>query len=113
MRGGGGNFGVVTAFEFRAGDPGPILAGTIAYPGSAAKQVLRRVAEVAATAPDALELMAWIGRDPDALDAPRSGVGVCLPGGSDAADRDPAATAGRAPGPPDEVMPVRTRTSRR
>ncbi len=106
LRGGGGNFGVVTAFEFRAGDPGPILAGTIAYPGSAAKQVLRRVAEVAATAPDPLELMAWIGRDPDALDAPAVlALGVCLPGGSDAADEILRPLRAGLPILRDEVMP--------
>ena len=44
LRGGGGNFGVVTSFEFRAIDPGPILAGYITYPVSAVKQVLRQLA---------------------------------------------------------------------
>jgi hypothetical protein len=80
LRGGGGNFGVVTAFEFLGRDPGPIVAGSIGYPLSSIKQVLRRAAEVAATAPDALELMLWIGRPGDALDAdPVIDLGVCWP----------------------------------
>ncbi|MEP6639241.1 MAG: FAD-binding protein [Chloroflexota bacterium] len=83
LRGGGGNFGVVTSMEFRAIDPGPILAGHIAYPLRAVKQVLRRLAEVAATAPDALELTASVGQaNEDGHLTVR--VGVCWPG-------DPAA----------------------
>ncbi|HLO35868.1 MAG TPA: FAD-binding oxidoreductase, partial [Candidatus Deferrimicrobium sp.] len=61
LRGGGGNFGVVTSFEFETFDPGPILAGYLTYPAFAAKQVLREMARVAASAPEALELVAWIG----------------------------------------------------
>src|SRR6185312_5218485 len=56
LRGGGGNFGVVTTFEYEAVDPGPLLAGYIHYPVSAVKQVLRALASLAASAPDALEL---------------------------------------------------------
>ena len=81
LRGGGGNFGVVTSFEFRAIDPGPILAGYIHYPISAVKQVLRQLAAVAETAPDALELMAQIGPHDEVLDGALSvRVGVCWPG---------------------------------
>ena len=87
LRGGGGNFGVVTAFEFQAFDPGPILAGYLTYPAFAVKQVLRQAAaESPTTAPDALELTAWIGpvaaRDGDVV----ARVGVCWPG--DSADAD-------------------------
>jgi len=87
LRGGGGNFGVVTTFEFRAGDPGPILAGTVRYPATAVKQVLRRIAQVAADAPDPLELMVWIG-PPDEPDesALYVNLSICWPGDQAAAE---------------------------
>ena len=72
---------MVTSFEFRAIDPGPILAGYIYYPISAVKQVLRQLAAVAETAPDALELTAQIGPHEEALaDGLSVRVGVCWPG---------------------------------
>ena len=80
LRGGGGNFGVVTAFEYRAFDPGPIVAGYISYPGFAVKQVLRRLAEMAATAPDPLELTAQIGPDMERPGDLVVRVGVCWVG---------------------------------
>jgi FAD/FMN-containing dehydrogenase len=86
LRGGGGNFGVVTRFDFQAIDPGAILAGYLEYPVSAVKQVLRHLAELAATAPDALELTAWIGPGRDGPDDQMTvRVGVCWPGDASAA----------------------------
>ena len=41
LRGGGGNFGVVTSFEFRLHHLGPILGGMLFYPYARAKEVLR------------------------------------------------------------------------
>lgn len=52
-RGGGGNFGVVTHFEFRLHDFGPeYLGADLVYDYSKARQVLELVAERAADAPD-------------------------------------------------------------
>jgi len=58
LRGGGGNFGVVTRFEFRLHSVGPdVLSGLIVYPSSEAKSVLQQYREFAAKAPD--ELSVW------------------------------------------------------
>jgi FAD/FMN-containing dehydrogenase len=80
LRGGGGNFGVVTTFEYEAVDPGPLLAGYIHYPVGAVKQVLRALAALAESAPDALELMAQIGPHEDVVAGLSVRVGVCWPG---------------------------------
>jgi FAD/FMN-containing dehydrogenase len=53
LRGGGGNFGIVTSFEFRLHRVGPtILAGPIFFPGEQATQVLRGYREYTASLPD-------------------------------------------------------------
>lgn len=53
LRGGGGNFGVVTQFTFRAHKVGPEIAASITfYPIADAAQVLRGFRDFMATAPD-------------------------------------------------------------
>jgi FAD/FMN-containing dehydrogenase len=55
IRGGGGNFGVVTSFEYRLHPVGPIvLAGPIFHPLEDAREVLAFYREFIATAPDEL-----------------------------------------------------------
>jgi FAD/FMN-containing dehydrogenase len=57
LRGGGGNFGVVTSFEFRAHEVGPtVFSGLVFYRGEDAAQVLQGFGEAAANAPDELSL---------------------------------------------------------
>lgn len=59
LRGGGGNFGVVTRYDFELSPLGPnIVAGLIVYPFTQAKQVLTRYRDFVAGAPE--ELSAWI-----------------------------------------------------
>lgn len=58
VRGGGGNFGVVTCFEFDLQEVGPeVLSGLLIYPLEHAPEVFRRYREFAARAPD--EVAAW------------------------------------------------------
>ena len=58
LRGGSGNFGVVTQFEFRLHPVGPnVLSGLIVYPMAEAKTVLQQYREFIANAPD--ELCVW------------------------------------------------------
>jgi FAD/FMN-containing dehydrogenase len=58
LRGGGGNFGVVTSFEFQLHPLGPtVLAGMLAWPMDGAPQVLRFLREFMAEAPDEVGLM--------------------------------------------------------
>lgn len=59
IRGGGGNFGVVTEFEFELHPVGAeILAGLIVFPFSQAKQVLTQYRKFAELAPE--ELNVWV-----------------------------------------------------
>jgi FAD/FMN-containing dehydrogenase len=59
IRGGGGNFGVITQFEFALHPVGPeILAGLIVFPIDQAKQVLEKYREFVKSAPE--ELSIWV-----------------------------------------------------
>ncbi|WP_101783091.1 FAD-binding oxidoreductase [Nonomuraea indica] len=58
IRGGGGNFGVVTAFEFAAHPTTDVFYGRIAFPASEAATVLRRWADHLRTAPEELTSVA-------------------------------------------------------
>ncbi len=58
-KGGGGNFGVVTSFEFKLHEVGPeILSGLIVHPFQDAKNVLRFYRDFAANLPD--ETSVWV-----------------------------------------------------
>jgi FAD/FMN-containing dehydrogenase len=59
VRGGGGNFGVVTSFEYQLHPIGPqVLAGLIVHPFAQAKELLEGYRRFVASAPD--EVTAWV-----------------------------------------------------
>jgi FAD/FMN-containing dehydrogenase len=55
LRGGGGNFGIVTSFEFELHPVGPtVLAGLLFFPGDAARTVITGWRDLTASMPDEL-----------------------------------------------------------
>ena len=66
VRGGGGNFGVAASFEYRLHQVGPIVTGgLIAYPFSAAWDVLRFFRDVTASLADEFSVFAGLIHAPD------------------------------------------------
>ena len=78
LRGGGGNFGVVTSFEFQLHTVGPVLAGKLVYPLEKAREVLRLYREFTRTAPDELTAYATITTTASGL--PTIAISLCYCG---------------------------------
>ena len=57
VRGGGGNFGVVTRFVFRLHPVSTVIAGMVMYPASRARAIVRFFRELTESAPDELTAM--------------------------------------------------------
>jgi FAD/FMN-containing dehydrogenase len=78
LRGGGGNFGVVTSFVFRAHPVKTVLSGLLLYPRADARAVLRNFREFMTTAPEELTAYAGLLSTPDGV--PVVGMIVCYCG---------------------------------
>ena len=83
IRGGGGNFGVVTSFEFKVHPAGTVLAGIVLHSAGAAAGAIRRWRELEAEAPDESTLGALLFHKPDdpSLPEPMRGAPVAGLGG--------------------------------
>jgi FAD/FMN-containing dehydrogenase len=76
LRGGGGNFGVVTSFEYRLHPVGPqVLAGAVFYPFDQAADVLGGVRDYVATAPEEMTVIAMTLNAPPAPFLPAASHG--------------------------------------
>jgi FAD/FMN-containing dehydrogenase len=88
LRGGGGNFGIVTSFEFQMRKVGPIVAaGLILYPMERAQEVVAFYREFSANAPDELTCLLVLRLAPPAPFLPQEvhgkpivGIAVCYAG---------------------------------
>jgi FAD/FMN-containing dehydrogenase len=66
LRGGGGNFGVATAFEVNLHSVGTILGGAVFYEATEAEHILQEYARLATAAPDGLSTEALLMLAPPA-----------------------------------------------
>ena len=84
IRGGGGNFGVVTSFTYRLHSVGRVVAGGLSFPAERTRQALQSYPAFAAACPDELSMSASLGRDDDGR--PVFSVGLCWSGEPDGLD---------------------------
>ena len=68
LRGGGGNFGVVTSFEYRVHPVGPVVqAGMVMHPFDKAKEMLRFYREFSSTIPDEVNTVGVLLTSPEGM----------------------------------------------
>jgi FAD/FMN-containing dehydrogenase len=80
IRGGGGNFGVVTSFVFQAHPLGAVLAGIVLHPAAVASDAIRRWRDLEAGAPDESTQGALLFHFPDDPSGPPPLRGVPVVG---------------------------------
>ncbi len=88
LRGGGGNFGVATAFTYRLHRLQTITGGLIAHPIDAAPELLRFYRDAVADAPDDLTVFAGLVHAPDGSGAKLAALVVFHAGDTESAERD-------------------------
>jgi FAD/FMN-containing dehydrogenase len=89
LRGGGGNFGIVSSFEFRVHEVGPLITGgLVAHPFDAAEEFLRFYRDFAAGSSDDLMTFAGVGHAPDGSGAKLALCVACHLGSPEQAEKD-------------------------
>ncbi len=85
LRGGGGNFGVVTSFEYQLHPVGPVLAGLVLYPFNRAKQALRLYRDFAKSIPDEVNTIGGLLTSPEGT--PVATIAACYNGSLEEGDK--------------------------
>jgi FAD/FMN-containing dehydrogenase len=88
LRGGGGNFGVATAFTYRLHPLSTVTGGLIAHPIDAAPDLLRFYRDAVANASDDLTVFAGLVHAPDGSGTKLAALVVCHAGDSDTAAQE-------------------------
>ena len=87
VRGGGGNFGVATSFEYGLHPVGPtITGGIVAHPIDHARDALRFFRDCTASLPDELTVVAGLIHAPDGSGSKLAGIVACHCGSLDAGE---------------------------
>ena len=79
LRGGGGNFGIVTLFEYQLRAVGPLIGGMTVYPIGQAQPVLGGYGDLCRECPDELSTAAFLVIGPDGQPAVAIAVCYCGP----------------------------------
>jgi FAD/FMN-containing dehydrogenase len=88
LRGGGGNFGVVTSFVFSLHPLAEVIGGLVAHPFDAARDVLRFYSEFTAEAPDDLTVFGGLVHAPDGSGMPLAALVLCHAGPRERAEKE-------------------------
>jgi len=104
LRGGGGNFGIATSFEYQVHPVGPVLAGMVIYPIDRAREVLRFYRDFTPTAPDELTTYAFMLTTPEGV--PVVVMMCCYCGDLAAGERVLRPLRGFGPPLADEIKPM-------
>jgi len=96
IRGGSGNFGIVTSLEYRLYEHGPILGGAVFHPAAKALEVLKFFRDYSTTIPDELVIQGGSFNLPDGT--PVFGIAACWCG--DPSEGEKVLKPLRAFGPP-------------
>src|SRR5499426_3338895 len=104
LRGGGGNFGVVTSFEYRLHPVGPVLAGLVHHPFAKAREALQFYRDFSSATHE--ELTTYAGLLTSLEGAKTVAIGVCYTGPLAEGERLIASV--RQFGPPleDQIRPM-------
>ena len=104
LRGGGGNFGVVTSFEYRLHPVGPVLAGPVLYPFAKAKEAMALYRDFAGSIPDEVNTLGALLTAPDGN--PVAAIAVCYNGSPEAGEKALRPVRTVVPPQADEIAPT-------
>jgi hypothetical protein len=85
LRGGGGNFGVITAFEYQLHPVGPVLGGMVLYPFEKAKETLAFYRDFSKAIPDEVNTIGGLLTSSDGV--PLVAIAVCYNGSLDVGEK--------------------------